>query len=150
MIHDLNYYVFITRTFIWILRLFLPHFLTEIQPLSPNRVNHSKNAINKTPKKTDAPDVQATMRRVREAQMRIASRLNTNESLSDKSPHSSASREDIVMRDAVQSPTPDESRTRRSRSRSRSGSRSASMNRTRRRRSRTPSSLSPSRDRGKK
>ncbi|CAG8623837.1 10664_t:CDS:2, partial [Paraglomus occultum] len=113
----------------------------------PLKVNHSKNAINKTPKKTDAPDVQATMRRVREAQMRIASRLNTNESLSDKSPHSSTSREDIIMRDAVQSPTPDESRTRRSRSRSRSGSRSASMNRARKRRSRTPSSLSPSRDR---
>ncbi|CAJ0746161.1 23463_t:CDS:2 [Entrophospora sp. SA101] len=47
----------------------------------PLKVNHSKNAINKTPKKTDAPDVQATMRRVREAQLRIANRLNTDKLL---------------------------------------------------------------------
>ncbi|RUS32157.1 hypothetical protein BC938DRAFT_476131 [Jimgerdemannia flammicorona] len=41
----------------------------------PLKVNHSKNAINKTPKKNESQDVLAAMRRVQEAQRRIASRL---------------------------------------------------------------------------
>ncbi|CAG8601777.1 6534_t:CDS:2 [Ambispora gerdemannii] len=106
----------------------------------PLKVNHSKNAINKTPKKNDAPDVQATMRRVREAQARIQSRLSTSETTQpDDSPNGSAPLEDIVMEDA--SPVPDVKTRRRSSSRSikqnGSKSRSRSISRVRRRRSRS-------------
>ncbi|CAG8646440.1 8083_t:CDS:2 [Rhizophagus irregularis] len=70
----------------------------------PLKVNHSKNAINKTPKKTDAPDVQATMRRVREAQLRIANRLNTDGTTPDNESPSASIQQDVEMRDAT-SPT---------------------------------------------
>ncbi|RIB20638.1 hypothetical protein C2G38_1176981 [Gigaspora rosea] len=111
----------------------------------PLKVNHSKNAINKTPKKNDAPDVQATMRRVREAQLRIANRLNTDGTIPDNSP--SASINDVEMMD-VSSPAAEAvvSRSRsRSIRRSRTKSRTRSRSRPRKRRSRT---RSRSKDRG--
>ncbi|CAG8562748.1 17084_t:CDS:2 [Acaulospora colombiana] len=100
-------------------------------------VNHSKNAINKTPKKTDSTDVQATMRRVREAQLRIANRLNTDGPTADNSP---TSMNDVEMMDA-NSPAAAETTMPRSRSksvrRSRTISKSRSRSRPRRRRSRS-------------
>ncbi|CAG8731052.1 13622_t:CDS:2, partial [Acaulospora morrowiae] len=57
-----------------------------------------------TPKKTDSTDVQATMRRVREAQLRIANRLNTDGPTADNSP---TSMNDVEMMDANNSPAAD-------------------------------------------
>ena len=109
------------------------------------RVNHSKNAINKTPKKTDAPDVQATMRRVREAQLRIANRLNTDGTTPDNESPSASVQQDIEMRDATSSTKEAISARSRSRSIRRSRTRSLTISRSRVRRRRT----SRSRFRGK-
>ncbi|KAJ3091436.1 Protein srek1IP1 [Quaeritorhiza haematococci] len=45
----------------------------------PLKVNHSKNAINKGQKKADTQEVVVAMRRVREAQQRIASKYGTED-----------------------------------------------------------------------
>ncbi|KAJ3032860.1 Protein srek1IP1 [Rhizophlyctis rosea] len=116
------------------------------------KVNHSKNAINKAPKRVDIQD--AAMRRVREAQLRITNKYSGpgDEVKRDRSetrsvsPHSRARDHDRRDRDRDRDRNRDQVRRRsrsrdeyrrRSRDRRRSRSRSRDRDRERRRRSRS-------------
>ncbi|RUP45841.1 hypothetical protein BC936DRAFT_147675 [Jimgerdemannia flammicorona] len=107
----------------------------------PLKVNHSKNAINKTPKKNESQDVLAAMRRVQEAQRRIASRLGVEAAAAENENVTASGKtsDDPTAIGVADDRAGSASGTRRSRSRSdsrsrvRRSSRSRSRSRTRRR-----------------